>query len=120
MFGRVLGAAVGALTGKKGPSPTPDGAPDGISNECTSVRDALSSFRTSKAQCRIDSCACLDLQHCLQLLLKRAARLQPELDTLIGHRLHVLLPGYFEDIKNIKYCPHRAATRLAVADAFYK
>jgi hypothetical protein len=116
MFGRVLSAAVGALTGRKAPSPDPDG----ISNECKSILSILSIFRTSKAQCKGDSCSCLDLQACLQRLLETAAQLRPDLDTLIGHKLHMLLAGYFKDIKYIKGCTHGATTRLAIADAFYK
>lgn len=116
MFGRVLSAAVGALTGKKAPTPTQDG----IGNECKSILSVLSLFRTSKAQCKGDSCSCLDLQACLQRLLARAAQLRPDLDTLLGHNLHLLLAGYFKDIKYIKGCTHGATTRLAIADAFYK
>lgn len=89
----------------------------GIGSVWHETFEALLDFRTSKAQCRGGSCTCLHLQDCLQRLLERAAEVQPQLDTLVDLKMHVCLPTYCSYIPD---CPHAAATRLAVADAYYK
>jgi hypothetical protein len=112
LAGWVLTAAVKTLTGSWGKGSRDD--------EPLPLLDALYVFRYGQTQCTDDSCSCLDLQACLQRQLEKAALQQTGLDDLIREEVHVMLPDYFGEIKNIKDCPHIAATQLAVADAFYK
>jgi hypothetical protein len=74
-------------------------------------------FRYSRTKCRGDSCSCLKLQTGLQQLLGTVAQLRPKLDTLTQLQVHFLLPTYYSYIPD---CPHAAATRLAIADTYYK
>jgi hypothetical protein len=90
---------------------------DGIGSVWHDVKEAMLVFRVSEAKCRGDSCSCLDLQACLQRLLERAAEVQPLLGTMVDLKAHMALPTYCSYIPN---CPHAAAARLAVADAYYK
>jgi hypothetical protein len=89
---------------------------DGIGSVWHDAYEALLVFRASKAQCSGDSCSCLHLQASLQRLLERAAEVQPQLNTLVHLKAHVCMPYY----TYIPDCPHAAATRLAVADVYYK
>jgi hypothetical protein len=81
------------------------------------AREALLVFRASVALCRGNSCSCLGLQACLQRLMERAAEVQPQLGTLVDLKVHMCLPTYYSYIPD---CPHAAATRLAIAEAYYK
>ena len=81
------------------------------------VFEVLWAFRNSKAACRGGSCSCLNLQAGLQQLLETVVQLRPKLETLTKLRVEYFLPAYFMYIPD---CSHDAATRLAVADAYYK
>jgi hypothetical protein len=90
---------------------------DGISNECEALVTVLVGVKMVGVQCSGGSCSCLDLQACLQRLLEKAAHQPTGLNTLLELKVHMVLSGYLTDIKG---CPHAAAARLAVAEAFYK
>jgi hypothetical protein len=81
------------------------------------VFEVLWAFRNSKAACSGGSCSCLNLQAGLHQLLETVAQLRPKLETLTKLRVECFLPAYCSYIPD---CPHAAATRLAIADAYYK
>jgi hypothetical protein len=89
----------------------------GIAEVWVPVDNALMTFRMSEAQCRGNSCSCLDLLACLQRLMQKAVQHPPQLDTLVDLKVHHCLPAYSSFIPD---CPHAAATRLAVAEAYHK
>lgn len=88
----------------------------GIGRKWSAVVTAFHPFVNSEAQCRGGSCCCLELQASLEQMCK-AAQQQPGLDALVELRVHLALPCWFQHITD---CPHAAATRLAIADTFYK
>lgn len=89
---------------------------DGIAHEWDKVFGLLLEF-AYQSQCRGSSCTCLSLQARLQQLLRTAAQRRPGLDDLIKQDVHMVLP---ESTDSIPACQHAAATRLAVAEAYYK
>lgn len=91
--------------------------PGGIAGVWVPVYNAIMTFRMSEAQCSGDSCSCLELQACLQRLLEKTAGQPPQLDALVDLKAHHCLPAYSSFIPD---CPHAAATRLAVAEAYHK
>jgi hypothetical protein len=72
---------------------------------------------TYQSQCRGSSCTCLALQARLQQLMTKAAQQRPGLDDLVKQDVHAVLPEFTD---SILACQHAAATRLAVAEAYYK
>lgn len=90
----------------------------GISNEWEQVLNALEVFQNAQVQCGADSCPCLHLQDCVQQLVAKVAKQQPGLDVLLELHVHSTLTGH--SITAIQDCPHAAAARLALAEAYYK
>jgi hypothetical protein len=88
----------------------------GIAHEWDKIPGLLIGF-AYQSQCRGSSCTCLELQARLQQLLTKAAQQQPGLDDLIKQDVHSILPEFTD---SILACQHAAATRLAVAEAYYK
>jgi hypothetical protein len=92
----------------------------GIGKEWKEVIRVSAALKHPRTQCNGDSCLCLDLQACLQLLLAKAAQQQPELSVLVQMLVHSFLTKYAINAASIEACPHVAATQLAFAEVYYK
>jgi hypothetical protein len=92
----------------------------GIGKEWQEVIRVSAALKDPRTQCKGDSCLCLDLQACLQLLLAKAAQQRPELSVLVQMLVHSFLTKYDINAASSEDCPHVAATQLALADAYYK